>query len=363
MTAHILHVLPTFDRGGLGTLGLSFVKHWRKASRHSAVAPTYKGTKPDLLADFRALDALTMEVPRNPFDPMVYVASLSEAFRMVSGQLGRPDGVLIYNFMDHVWTTMAIKRAFSSTGPVPPIICHVGTILNDAARALLRSPYTGEVRFICPSQVVADRFFDLGGPAERTQVVWNGVDLKSFAAPEVFIPGATAGCQRPIIGFTGRMAPEAKDFPALISAFREVFVRMPGTLVLAGDGPLRKVYEGMASDMGAAVRFVGSLPADDVKRFLWDLDVFCMAALPIEGMSIALVEAIAAGCAIAATDVPANREVLEGGAWGRLAAPGQLAEAIIEVAADKATWQRASRLHRARFDIQTCVDQYVGAFR
>ena len=91
----------------------------------------------------------------------------------------------------------------------------------------------------------------------------------------------------------------------------------------------------------------------DVPELIGQLDVFVFAATPDEGLGIALIEAMAAGVPVVASDVGACREVLDhdgpGGALGLLVPPRDpvaLADAILRVRAEPAA--AAARAERAR---------------
>jgi len=313
----VLHLLPTFDLGGLGSLALELIGAWAEEDRHVVLASRFPGTKPQLRRDFESrLGGSVLDVPRNLLHPMGFVDSLRDTAR----RFGPYDAAVIYNFFDHVWYTMAVRRA----GFNGPILCHVGTRVPDSTvvTKMLGSPFTTEVRFVPASTAVRDRLVEVGcEPGLVTDTVWNGVDLTVFK-PALRAEGAEGSPLR--VGFVGRMAPEAKDFDGLIRGWALVPepVRGSARLVLAGDGPLRRRFEQLADTLGVrdSVEFLGAVARADMPGFLNSLGLFVMAALPIEGMSMALVEAFASGLPVLASDVPANREVVTAAGAGHLVA-------------------------------------------
>ena len=87
----------------------------------------------------------------------------------------------------------------------------------------------------------------------------------------------------------------------------------------------------------------------DVPELVGQLDLFVFATTPDEGLGIALIEAMAVGVPVVASDVGACREVLDDGALGLLVPPGDpvaLADAIERVRDDPET--AAARVERAR---------------
>ena len=125
-----------------------------------------------------------------------------------------------------------------------------------------------------------------------------------------------------------------KDHATLIRATALVRQAVPTfRLRLVGDGSLRAELQVQARAAGVAdgVEFLGT--RTDVPEQLGAADLFVFATTPQEGLGSVLLEALAARLPVVATDVPACRELLAGGRWGRLvpaADPTALAAAVVE---------------------------------
>jgi glycosyltransferase involved in cell wall biosynthesis len=127
-----------------------------------------------------------------------------------------------------------------------------------------------------------------------------------------------------------------KGFDLLIEAFAVARAALPTgcELVIAGDGPLRRDLEKLASErnVGAAVRFIGRV--DNPYAVVASADVFVHAARR-EGFGVAITEALTLGVPVIATACPGGpRDILRGGA-GLLVPPEEvqpLADALVEVA-------------------------------
>ena len=136
--------------------------------------------------------------------------------------------------------------------------------------------------------------------------------------------------------FVGRLAPE-KGLGALIDAWPLVRQTHPqARLILIGEGPERPLLEQRARSLGLglgpdqAVDLPGA--ADDVTARLRAADLFVLPSLE-EGMSIALLEAMALGIPLVASSIPGNRRLVSDFKHGRLATPGDpqsLAQVIVE---------------------------------
>ena len=126
-----------------------------------------------------------------------------------------------------------------------------------------------------------------------------------------------------VIGSVGRLT-EVKNLPMALVGFRR-FLRgrhRDARLVLFGDGALRGSLEEQAQRMGIAafVHFAGW--EMDRARIYSDLDVVCLTSLN-EGTPVALIEAMAAGIPVVATDVGGVRDVVIDGIDGELVASGE----------------------------------------
>jgi glycosyltransferase involved in cell wall biosynthesis len=140
----------------------------------------------------------------------------------------------------------------------------------------------------------------------------------------------------PRAAFVGRLARE-KGLDTLIDAWPAVRAAHPGArLVLIGEGPERPVLEararalGLTPGPGQAVEFPGA--AAEVTAALRDADLFVLPSRE-EGMSIALLEAMALGIPLVASSIPGNRRIVADFKHGRLAPPDDpqaLARVIIE---------------------------------
>jgi glycosyltransferase involved in cell wall biosynthesis len=171
-------------------------------------------------------------------------------------------------------------------------------------------------RVVVFSDLQADVLMRLGVPANRLAVIPNGVDPEQWA-PSAMPESAEllelrqrfAG--RRVFLYMGRIATE-KNVEALLRAWR--LVQLQGcTLVVVGDGPVRQsLMQSYGPEIN--VHWWGHEP-DQAKRvaLLQLAEVFLLPSL-VEGLSLALLEAMASGTACVATDAGADGEVLEGGA-------------------------------------------------
>jgi len=149
--------------------------------------------------------------------------------------------------------------------------------------------------------------------AERISVMPNGIDIDRFH-PNAALRGAT----RARLGISagtrlalnvGRLVPEkAQDL--LLRAFAQIDpATLPVHLLIAGGGPLQESLSEQIAALGLASRVTLLGPRDDVPALLNAADAFVLSS-NIEGLPMVLVEALACGCPVVATDAPGVSEVL-----------------------------------------------------
>ncbi|HUA95888.1 MAG TPA: glycosyltransferase family 4 protein, partial [Acidimicrobiales bacterium] len=156
------------------------------------------------------------------------------------------------------------------------------------------------------------------------EVLFNGVEVDRFARAE---PWPT---EVPTVLFLGRHEPR-KGLATLLDAFTAV--PDPVVLWVAGDGPETLELE-RRHPPGARIRWLGVLSDDEVARRLAGAHVLCAPSLGGESFGMVLLEAMAAGCAVVASDIPGYRAAAGGHA--SLVAPGDpaaLARALTEAVA------------------------------
>ena len=239
-------------------------------------------------------------------------------------------------------------------------------------RGLVRLSY-GLVRWLYPkADVVAavsegvreDIAAAAGIPAGRIMVLHNpvvGNGLEARAAEPIDHPWLRAPGPPVVLG-VGRLTRQ-KNFPLLIEAFAEVRRRRPARLIILGEGELRPELEARVRALGIADDV--DLPGFDANpfRFMRHANVYVLSS-DWEGLPTALIEAMACGTPVVATDCRSGpREILHDGRLSRLVPTGDaaaLAEAI--VATLDAPGDAGARVARARdFGLDRAVDGYLAA--
>jgi glycosyltransferase involved in cell wall biosynthesis len=206
-----------------------------------------------------------------------------------------------------------------------------------------------------PEQVIA---IPNGVPAERALPTRSPAEVRAeLGLGEAFM-----------ILSTGRLA-EQKGLEYLIRAAALLRDDLPAaTIVLAGDGPLRKQLSKLVSDLGLVdtVSFVGL--RSDVGDLLAATDLVVLPSL-WEGLSISLLEAMAAGKPVVTTTIGSNREVTNDGETAVLVPPKDpesLAAVIRSLASDGERLEELGRRGKAaqleRYTLQRMLDSYLDEY-
>jgi phosphatidyl-myo-inositol alpha-mannosyltransferase len=212
----------------------------------------------------------------------------------------------------------------------------------------------------------AARFLRRALPDADVEIVPNGVDVEAFSGGGEEATGLPDGRR---IVWVNRLDPQ-KGFPVAIAAFAKVVGEVPeACLVVVGEG---RDHESLGSLTEAArdrVRLLGTLPNDRIPAIHAACEVFVSAATGQESFGIALVEAMAAGLPVVATDIPGYREVVTHGVHGLLVPPRDpeaLAAALVRVLTEPGLTKRLGEAGRARareFDWPNVVDRLEELYR
>ena len=166
--------------------------------------------------------------------------------------------------------------------------------------------------FVALSDELIGELSAFGCPRGRIHRIASGMDLPPTVAP----PGEAP----PTVLFAGRLDAQ-KGLTGLLHAWRQVADRRPeARLVLLGDGPQRRELAALARSLGVTESVTLAGVVHDVPDRLARSRAFVLPSVG-EGMSSALLEAMAAGRAVIATRVSGSVEVIEDGRNGLLVAP------------------------------------------
>jgi glycosyltransferase involved in cell wall biosynthesis len=231
---------------------------------------------------------------------------------------------------------------------------------------------------VAPSEQIIEELADAGFDRDRLHLIPNGVPIgpqvnevrrkaarhalaamaEHFEAPENgFAAVSTAGLDR------------TKGALDMVDAWKLVIDRVPNArLWLVGDGRDRGRVIDRIHKHSLKGRVILAGVFTDVDDLLHAADLFVLAS-HAEGMSIALLEAMAVGLPIVASDIPGNRQVIADGKDGRMVPrrnSAELAEAILSVAASESMKRRLGEAARDTvrrwFSIENSARQHLELF-
>lgn len=242
-------------------------------------------------------------------------------------------------------------------------VANAGSWTVRAAYALAPWAYRKADRVVAVSEGVAeDLVTALGLPRARIDVLKNPVvsaDLPRRAGEPITGGWWDAG-RGPRILAVGRLAPQ-KGFDVLIAAFAQLRQRRPARMVILGEGRERSALEALARQLGCADDVVLPGYLDNPLAVMARADVFVLSSR-FEGSPNVLVEAMACGTPVVATDCPSGpREILAGGRLGPVVPvedPAALAEAI-EGQLDRPTSRTSLIEAAADYGLERAVSAYL----
>jgi phosphatidyl-myo-inositol alpha-mannosyltransferase len=203
----------------------------------------------------------------------------------------------------------------------------------------------------------------LGGDAV---LIPNGVDTKRFARAQP-LPGRRRGGE--VLGFLGRLDEPRKGLPVLLDAFAAIAAARPqARLLVVGPGDADDARAELPPGLRDRAEFLGLVSDDDKARALAGVDLMVAPNTGGESFGIVLLEAMAAGAPVVASDLVAFRSVLESGRAGVLVPVGDaaaLASASIDLLADpdrRAALAGRGAAVAARYDWDTVAREILDVY-
>jgi L-malate glycosyltransferase len=275
----------------------------------------------------------------------------------------------------HNWSTLVEGMLAAKIARVP-IIVHSehGTVRKE----WLPQIYAQRISWRCADRVLAvseslkqHLVREIGFPAQRIISIQNGVDTDRFQ-PNGERMALREGLGWPargfIIGSVGRLVP-VKNYATLLRAAARVASRVPQlTLALVGDGPLDGELKTLAEQLGIAdrVSFLGY--RDDVPNLLNAMDIFVLPSLR-EGMPNAVLEAMACGLPVIASEVGGASEIVRDRENGLLVCPTdveQLSQHLYQLALSpercRAMGIAGRRCIEREFKMEHMVNKYTNLY-
>ncbi|MGB5484759.1 glycosyltransferase [Parasphingorhabdus sp.] len=299
--AKILHLHSTFNLGGKEARAVRLMNHFGSAANHVILS-----AQPDSLSARDAIDSRINAAFPTDAPPLAGKPSL-QRYRAFVSYFRQFDLILSYNWgsMDGVMA----RTLFSRAGGLPPLIHHEDGFNEDEQDKLnwkrnwFRKFALGDARaVVVPSEQLSRIARDVWKqPEQKVQRIPNGIDVKRFEKKPQrgALPGFTKREGEVVIGTVAGLR-AIKNLPRLVRACAAAGENV--RLVIVGEGPEKEAIMTEAARVGLGERLLmpGFLP--DPARYIGLFDIFALSS-DSEQFPISLIEAMAAGLPVVATDV------------------------------------------------------------
>lgn len=359
----VMHVLYSFDVGGLENGVVNLINHMAyDRFRHAVVAIAQ--CAPSFCQRVRRTDVEFISLHKPPGHGVKLYPRLYRLFRQTRPAILHTRNLAALEF--------AVPAAFA--GVRARVHGEHGWDTSDPGGTrrkyqLLRRAYSPFVnRYVALSGQIESYLTDRVGIARgRVERICNGVDTQRFrpAVQRASIAGSPfADPAAVVIGTVGRLQ-TVKDQVSLVRAV--AIARKQGVdgsalrLLIAGDGPQRAEVESEIRAAGIADITWLAGERSDVPEVMRAIDVFVLPSRA-EGISNTILEAMASGLPVVATDVGGNAELVVAGQTGALVPaenPDAMAQALLRYTSDAALRQKHGASGRQRVEQNFSIDNMV----
>ncbi len=274
----------------------------------------------------------------------------------------RRDGIAVAHAFDFYTNILLIPAARLAGVPVIGSHRQLGDLLTGAKFKAQYWAFRFCDRVVCNSRAAAASLRAAGLPEQKLVIIPNGLAEQAFAACSPAIP-RKGGTVR--LGMLARMNNPVKNHPAFLKAAAKLSQTFPGAeFLLVGDGPLRPELSQMAAELGIKEKVIFAGERHDIPAMLASLDVSVLISSS-ESLSNVILESMAAGVPVVATDVGGNPELVKHGETGLLVPMGneeKLVEALARLVRDPDLRShyaaRSKDFARAHFHIDEVCRQF-----
>jgi glycosyltransferase involved in cell wall biosynthesis len=364
-TMNVLHLISSGGFYGAENVVSALTRDLRSMDNWAAVGLFENRHQPEtkVAAQFLASGAELIRIPcRGRVD--------RDAVRFIRGLISskKLDVLHTHGYKADIYGYLAARRS-----PIPIIAtCHNWTHPTFAVRTyeFLDAFFLRRFdRVVAVSESIAREARQAGIHPDAITTIDNGIDLSPFSNAQPSLKCSQDNNGELLIGTAGRLV-ELKGLTYFLQAAQMILREFPNVrFVIVGEGPERARLEQLARDSGIADRllFTGSRP--DMADVYVSLDIFVLASID-EGMPMVILEALASGRAVVATNVGAVSKLVESGKTGVLVPPRdatRLAAAIRDMIKSPVLREQMGRNGQSRvreeFSSEVMTRKYLEVYR
>ena len=368
MTKRVLQFIGSFHQGGSERQAVALTKLLKNESSFDVSLATLNNA-----GVLRAtIDAVGLpEIPEFPLTSF-YNANFAKQVRRCAKYLRENEIDLIHT---HDFYTNVFGMAAATLAGVPVRIAskrETGGMRSRAQKVVEKIAFGRADAIVANSNAVRNHLTVRGIPDKKITVIYNGIDTIRSAGPQAsrlqnvsdLAPSISENTR--LITLVANLRHPVKNVPMLLRAAKQVIDHDDNTnFVIAGEGELRQELEGLAVRLGVErnTHFIGR--CDDVPALL-AASYACVLTSSAEGFSNSIIEYMAAGKPVVATNVGGAAEAVVEGETGYLISSDDdnaLAERLIELLDDSeraaAFGQAGRKLAHERFSQEAQLQQTV----
>lgn len=374
MQNRVLQLIKGLDignlSGGSDKFGLELTKALKREGVQVSLACLNNFDTKTARDNLAALEELSI--------PVVFIAGNNLLAKICSRQLADyciNSDIGIINSHFQVGTMAAIwSRKFGFTGKIART-AHIDKEWGDGLLAWSLRQVLTKIIFplktdleVGVSQNIVDTINSYPGTKwskRQAHLIHNGILQAWFEPPPI---KKYPGSSRKVIGAIGLLI-ERKGYQYLIASLPKVLERYPDAeLVIAGEGNFRPVLEQQIRDFGLKDKVSLLGRQTDIRSWLGKMDLFVLPSL-IEGLPTVVIESMARGVPVVASNIPGNDELVVEGETGWLAkarSVEDLSEAILRAFDNPSQYEKISAraYNRAQeLTIENAAKKYAGLYR
>jgi glycosyltransferase involved in cell wall biosynthesis len=293
-------------------------------------------------------------------------AAYARAVASLTGQLRRDRHIDVVHWL---YPDSDDDLVYRPAGDVPFVIGPLNARWPPASLPL-RRPALGDVLSRAIAPVVSARRKQVLASADRVLVALPEVEDRVSGASGCRVDVVPLGLDetlysveplpaRPVVGYVGRLSPE-KGVETLLAAWPSVTAALDADLLIAGDGPLRPTVES-AVQVGRNVHYLGRVPHEEIGPVISGASLVCNPSVK-EPYGMSVLETMACGRAVVASNAGGPRFMIEHGTSGLLVPPldaSALSTALTTLLGSRSHLAAMGEAGRARLESTFTLDGMV----